>query len=302
MTTQVLSVVSLPTSIHEIALRRLWTGLPVDLLQLAVSNQSELLEVLGELKKVSGTLLDVPNLSRLPPFLFRKPLNHNNKSMCKVHPGDDVLGPSLPLPVLLTLNEIGKDKNCSDLEEEASGYSAKVAISHKCNEIIKVANNVPLIGSHSEVNDSYVVSLSNDKDEAWVCSQKLKQPNCFFCYKPRAFSDKNSSTMHCAQEELIFEDNEFTTFICKMHEEFAPKLTRDSKMHGSPNSNNKPIGLEMFNELCPVELNFVFSPMNFGDAEMKGYKLLKRQFSKWQEGFEPYQDFCSQSKLQKHAS
>ncbi|XP_043724903.1 uncharacterized protein LOC122671630 [Telopea speciosissima] len=300
MTAQIFSTISLPMSIHEIALRRLWTGLPVDLLQLAVPDQSELLEVLTELKKVSSTLLDVPNLSQFPSFLFRKPLNHNNKSLHKVHHGDAVLGPSLPLPVLLTLDAIYKKKSCSDLEEEASGYSAKTEISHQCNEIIKVANNVALIGSHSVVNDSYVVSLSNDTDEAWVDSQKLKQPKCFFSYRPQAFSDNNGSTMRCAQDEPVFEEEKYTTFIYKMQEEIAPELNRDSKMHEFPNSSNKQNGLEMFDELCPVELKFDVSPMNFEVTEMKGYKLLKRQFSKWQAGFKPYQDYCSQFKLQKH--
>ncbi|KAJ4981883.1 hypothetical protein NE237_032720 [Protea cynaroides] len=300
MTPEVFADISLPINIHEIALRRLWTGLPVDLLRLAVSNQSEVLEVLADWRKVSSTLLDNPNLSQFPPFLFRKPLNYNNKSLGKLHPGDVVLGPSLPLPVLLTLNAIDEKKSCLDLGQEASGYSAETEISHQCNEIIKVVNKMGMPGSHSEVNDSYAVSLSNDKDEAWVGSQELKQPKCFFSYKPQGFSDKNSFATHCAQDVSVFEDKKFTTFICKMHEkEFAPELNKDYKMREFPNSNNKPIGLEMFDELCPVELKFDVSPMNFGVTEMKGYKLLKRQFSKWQEGFKPYQDFCRQSKLQK---
>ncbi|KAJ4961665.1 hypothetical protein NE237_021575 [Protea cynaroides] len=271
---RIFSVISLPTSVHEISLCRLWTGLPVDILRLGVSNQSKLLEALAEWKEVSPTLLDVSNLSQLPPFLFRKSLNHNNKSSHKVHPGDPVLGPLLPLPLLLTLHAMDKEKSCSYSEEEASVDILLTEISHQCNEIIKEANNMTLVGSHSEVNDSYAISLSSDRDEAWIRSQKLKQPKSFFSYRPQAFSNKKGSAMHCGQDEPVFEDEKFTTFVCKMHEkEFAPELNRCSKMHAFPNSDDKPTGLELFDELCPVELKF------------------DRQFSKWQEGCKPYQDF-----------
>jgi len=57
--------------IHEVALRRLWVGLPMKLLQLAYSNYSEFLEVLVDQKKVALEFLVVPDLPQLPPFFLR---------------------------------------------------------------------------------------------------------------------------------------------------------------------------------------------------------------------------------------
>jgi hypothetical protein len=58
--------------IHEVALRRLWAGLPMELLQLAYSNYSEFLEVLVDQKNVAlEFLVVVPDLPQLPPFFLR---------------------------------------------------------------------------------------------------------------------------------------------------------------------------------------------------------------------------------------
>ncbi|KAK7840777.1 histone deacetylase 6 [Quercus suber] len=94
----------LPASIHEVALRRLWAGLPMELLQLAYSIYSKFLEVLLDQKKVSLEFLVVPDLPQLPPFFLRKPSCHSNKWSHKVQRDDTLVGPVLPLPILLTLH------------------------------------------------------------------------------------------------------------------------------------------------------------------------------------------------------
>ena len=63
--------ISSPASVHEVALRRLWVGLPMDLLQLAYSNYSEFLEVLLDQKKVSLEFLVVRPTS-IASFLPKK--------------------------------------------------------------------------------------------------------------------------------------------------------------------------------------------------------------------------------------
>ncbi|GMY24053.1 chaperone protein dnaj 1, mitochondrial [Fagus crenata] len=62
--------ISSPASIHEVALRSLWAGLPMELLQLAFSNY-KFLE--GGPEKVALEFLVVPDLPQLPPFFLRRP-------------------------------------------------------------------------------------------------------------------------------------------------------------------------------------------------------------------------------------
>ncbi|CAI0442556.1 unnamed protein product [Linum tenue] len=63
----VLMDVNMPTSIREVALRKTWAGLPMELLQLSFSSYSELLDVLLDQKKLSVEFLPVPDLPQLPP-------------------------------------------------------------------------------------------------------------------------------------------------------------------------------------------------------------------------------------------
>ncbi|KAF8380140.1 hypothetical protein HHK36_027623 [Tetracentron sinense] len=286
--TDVFYDVSLPSSIHEIASRRIWTGLTMDLLHLAFSNYAELLEVLVDQKKVSLDFLDIPDLPQLPPFFLRKPSGRSNKWSQKVQPGNSLVGPVLPLPILLTLREAAKEKKFSVLEEdESDGSSVETELTRQCNEVMKVANEMVHPVSFSGPNDSPAVSLADDREEKWLGSQELKP---FFLYNPQAFSETKGHTMDITQDKPVFKDERFATFVSKMHEK---ELV--------PNARKELVGLEMFDELCPVELKFDSPPMKFGPNELKGYKLLKRQFSKWQEDFKPYQDFCTLSKIQKRA-
>ncbi|XP_010261424.1 PREDICTED: uncharacterized protein LOC104600263 [Nelumbo nucifera] len=300
--TDVLNDIRLPASAYEIASRRMWAGLPMNVLQLAFSNYPELLEVLLDQKKVSLEFLDVPSLPQWPPFFLRKPSSQSNKWSFKLQSDDALVGPVLPLPVLLSLCEINKSQRSSAMDEGDS-FSAEAELTHQCNEVIKVVNEMTLPRSSSEFSDSYVVSLADHRDERWSSSEEQQEPKPFFTYKPQAFSDKRP-TINSTQDETIFEDKRFETFVCKRPErEFAPNPHKDSKMQPKlvPNSNKELVGLEFFDELCPVNLQFDSSSLSFGPKELKGYKLLKRQFAKWQEGFKPYQDFCTLSKIRKQA-
>ncbi|KAL6293633.1 hypothetical protein ACE6H2_001775 [Prunus campanulata] len=60
--TSVLNDISLPASIHEVVLKRLWSDLPIELLQLAFSNNSEILEVLVDKNMVALEFSVVPEL------------------------------------------------------------------------------------------------------------------------------------------------------------------------------------------------------------------------------------------------
>ncbi|KAK9282824.1 hypothetical protein L1049_011047 [Liquidambar formosana] len=269
----VLKDVNFPTSIHEVALRRMWASLPVNILQLGFSSYSEFLEVLVDKKMVSLEFLVVPDKLQLPPFFLRKPSGRSNKWSHKVQRSNDLVGPVLPLPILLTLREVRED-GCSHLKEGTLRF----------DEIVQVAKEMSVSDSGSELQNDHTVSLADDREETWVGSQKSKP---FFLYNPVAFSDK------CPNGEPTlgnsnYVDERFTTLIAKMPET-------------DPSDKMETVGLELFDDLCPVELKFDSQAMNFGTKELQAYKLLKRQFSKWQEGFKPYQDFCARFKSQKHA-
>ena len=66
--------ISLPTSIHEIALRSLWTNLPKEVLRLGFTPYSDLRNVNGKVMNIPFEFLEVPcEQSHLPPFLLRSP-------------------------------------------------------------------------------------------------------------------------------------------------------------------------------------------------------------------------------------
>ncbi|MFQ6635894.1 hypothetical protein Gotur_010142, partial [Gossypium turneri] len=57
----------------------------------------------------------VPDLPQLPPFLLRKPSCRSTKWSHKMQPDDSLVGPVLPLPILLTLHEFRN--GCPDSEK-----------------------------------------------------------------------------------------------------------------------------------------------------------------------------------------
>lgn len=262
----VLKDISLPSSIHEVALRRMWAGLPVDILHLAFTNYSEILEVIVD-RTMSLEFLVVSDQLQLPPFFFRKPSSRSTKWSHKVQRGNDLVGPVLPIPILFTLGEVHKNRGLH--VGEANEYSTE--LSFHCNEVIEVA---------SEVQDGHVASLDDLIDGAWDASQKRKP---FFLYKQVANLNKCSKE-RTTEDSFIYEsdynDERFATFISKV-----PENDSSGRMETA--------GPEIFDDLCPVELKFDAQAINFGEVELKTYKLLKRQFSNWQKGFSSYQDFCT---------
>ncbi|XP_024026436.1 uncharacterized protein LOC21399453 [Morus notabilis] len=257
--------ISLPSIIHEVALRILWADLPIEFLQLAFSNYSEFLEVLVDSKRVSLEFLDVPDLPQLPPFFLRTPSRRSNKWSQKVPRTDNLVGPVLPLPVLLALC----DSQNGRLEEESGGSSVEAEFRHRCDEVMQVACEMAGSDPSSEIHDELAVSLADDKEETWAGSQTAKK---FILHHPRAL---NCSDVEQTEGQSVYKDEVFSTLISKVHEE-------DSA------DNVETFGPELFDSLCPIKLRFDdASVTNFGLKELKAYKLLKKQFSKWQENCVP---------------
>lgn len=242
----VLKDTRLLTSIHEVALRRIWAFLPPDLLQLAFSSYSELLEVLEDQKKVSLEFLDVPSQPQLPPFVFRTPSCRSTKWSQKVQPGTAIVGPVVPTPVLLTLRNLR-------MEEEANVLSANAQVNNLCNEVLAAA---------CEMATSGAVSLSDDNDT--YCTQK---ENPFSLHKPAALSCE-FSTMDHTRGDSVCDNEKFTTFLSK-----APVKEL------VPNSRMEMVGIELFNSLSPLELKFDDRMIDFGPSELKAFKMLMRQYS-----------------------
>ncbi|KAJ7979124.1 TATA box-binding protein associated factor RNA polymerase I subunit C [Quillaja saponaria] len=270
--------VSLPASIHEVALKRLWAGLPLEVLQLAFSSYSESLEVLVDDKWVALEFLDVPDLLQLPPFVLRKSSHRSNKWSKKVQRSDAIVGPVLPLTVLLVVHEFRN--GCSNLEEKQGRFSAEEELIQQCNEVMQVAREIAVAASGSELHNNHAVSLADDREETWVGSPK---PKPFVLYHPVA---NNCSTMAHVQGRAVNRDKIFDTLISHVREE---KCCTSDK--------TESVGKEMFDDLCPVELKFDTPVKTFGPRGLKAFNVLKRQLSNWQERFDPYKEF--QSKFEK---
>ncbi|XP_010525839.1 PREDICTED: uncharacterized protein LOC104803578 [Tarenaya hassleriana] len=265
-----------PTSIFEIALKQTWASLPTELLLLAYSNYSEFQDVLLNLKRVSLEFLVVPDLPQLPPFLLRKPSCRSSKWTCKNLPTDELVGPVLPLPVLLTLHEICNGSLNS--QEDPCGFSPEAEFSHQCDQVSQVARDVVIFGSDSEVvqrDEHKSISLGDDHDDARDDNSQKQKP--FIAYRPFT----GSSASAC-------EDGAFSMFISRVQ---GKESVVEDKM-GS-------VGPELF-DLSPVILEFEHRDLNFNSQELGKTDLHKFevQFSQWQNQFTPFQEFLSQYNLQ----
>nr|POF00279.1 hypothetical protein CFP56_29823 [Quercus suber] len=251
--------ISSPASIHEVALRRLWAGLPMELLQLAYSNYSEFLEVLLDQKKVSLEFLVVPDLPQLPPFFLRRPSCRSNKWSHKVQRDDALVGPVFPLPILLTLHEYRNGH--SESEEEAGVFSLEREISLQCDEIKQVASEMALSDSSCELHGDQALSLADEREDMWGSFQK---PKPFCLYHPVAFK---CSTMDHVLDN-VFKDEKFDNLIFKV-----------LKKKHFPNGLVETVGPELFDDLCPADLRFDTSAKNFRPNELSDMMAALKFFS-----------------------
>ncbi|KAM7493597.1 hypothetical protein LguiB_028206 [Lonicera macranthoides] len=268
-----LTDISVPMSIHEIAVRSIWASLPMDLLRLAFSTYSEFLEVLVNHMKVSLEFLDIPDRPHLPPFSFRKPSLRSSKWSQKMQPSDAFVGPVVPLQFLVSLRNLQN--------EEAGEISPHSELKLQCNKVMQVAKEVVKPDSGFEIPNDHVVSLADDREDISHCSKK----ECSFSlHKPLALLSYNSSISEpVPTPENSFAENEMhTTCIYK---------TR--MVEFTSNAEKEMVGLELFDTQCPSELKFDDRPLVFGPKELKIYKLLKRQQSNFEKGFGLYQDYLN---------
>nr|CAD1834052.1 unnamed protein product [Ananas comosus var. bracteatus] len=109
---------SIPTSIFEMASRRILSCLRPDLLPLAFSKYSELF---GGSAEYSFEFLEVPSClqrGEVRPFLVVQPSRRGEKSSSKASPGEGLVGPVIPIPFLLTLQERNIEEKSSFVPRE----------------------------------------------------------------------------------------------------------------------------------------------------------------------------------------
>ncbi|CAN8258901.1 unnamed protein product [Cochlearia groenlandica] len=259
--------ISSPTSLFEIAVRETWSRLPIELMSLAFTKYSELEDVMLNNKKIpSLEFLPVPEFPQLPPFLFRKPSNRSTKWSKKVQPGDGLIGPVLPLTVLMTLHEFCN--GCPNSEQE---FSPDVELTDRCNQIYKAAREM----ANSGVDEKDVVLEEDEKyNEMFLNSISQKEKKRFIAYSPMTKTD-DSDKKH----------QELTTFVSKVR---RCEDNDDDVIGGG--------GLEMFDDLSPVEISFEDRTVELDEKVVLTCKVFMCQ---WQNRSSSYQKFLSQHHLEK---
>ncbi|KAK6942146.1 hypothetical protein RJ641_027523 [Dillenia turbinata] len=254
---EVFKDVSTPTSIYEVALRRVWAGLPINLLLLAFSNYSEFLDVTLDSKLASLDFLAVPDQPQLPPFFLRNPSSRSNKWTNKVQRSDTFVGPVLPLPILTTISQF---RGCGP-----SVLETEEGLGCHFDEVMNAANEITVSDSVLDLHSNHDVSLANDFEEPWAGTERER---LFLLHNPGAFSYKRDS----AEESSIYLDEKIATLVSKV-----------TAKEPLANGKTDVVGLELFDDLSPVELKYDAFDINFGPGELKAHRLLKTHFSRWQE-------------------
>ncbi|KAK6147648.1 hypothetical protein DH2020_018560 [Rehmannia glutinosa] len=271
----VLKDISLPSSIHEIALRSMFAALPTNLLQFAFSSYSDFAEDL-ENHKEPLEFLDIPDQLQVPPFPFRKPSYRSNKWSSKVQPSDALVGPILPPLFLTTLHKLFVEELKEKRElylEESEEFSAHSQFKHQCDKVMEVVQE-HILGSEAKTQDDDFVSLADDTESMNFATQKLK----FSCHKPLAFLENPSSVemWRPGSESCIF-----STHVFRKSQELASDLSPEM------------VGKELFDLGCPVELKFDDCSTDFGPKELETFQTLKKRDLDFQRSFKPYQDYIT---------
>ncbi|XP_022772504.1 uncharacterized protein LOC111315204 [Durio zibethinus] len=250
--------ISVPTSIYEIGLKQMWATLPMELLQLAFSSY----RVPSDDNESPSEFLAVPDIPQLPPFLLRDPSSHSSSSKV-VQANDSIVGPLLPLPVLLTLNEF---RNGRPNAQATCAFSSEVERRRRCNEVLKVVSD-------------------DDRNEKGVDSQKSKR---FLVYHPDPVGvEGEPSAKEQLQGNSVYTDKKFHKLISKVKDEGQ----------GSCSGPTDGAGLELFDDLCPIKLEFNAPAITLSSQELRALKTMKEQFSNWQKGFKPYQELRNRRKF-----
>ncbi|CAN6290080.1 unnamed protein product [Urochloa humidicola] len=272
----VLCNASIPMNIFEIACQRILNSLPSNILHVTFSKYKDMLACSTE--KTVGEHLDVPTClacDKLRPFLLAKPSSINYYVTRKVRSSDALVGPVLPIHVLLAMEERNKG-----IESFSDGVTLETdSVSDQCREVLEALDPLISIADTHNYNE-------------WSAPQELNDVKPYFSYERQIehrFTLDGSAGKEKEDQKLDdplrtsatqYQDKIFMTFVC------GKAIAPDS-------------GPEQLFDFGPVRMDFDTPGMEIQPDEEKAYKCLKKQFVAWQNNFKPYQDFCSSHKIQR---
>lgn len=269
----ILKDINLPTSIHDIALIKIWESLSTNMLRLAFSPHTHFLK---NLKKTHEPLefLGVADEHQALPFLRRKPSCRSNKWSRKVKLSDAPVGPLLPPQFLTIFHKLCADEHKMEGElhlEEIEEFSTNSLFTLECDKVMEVVQD-HIKDSDTKILDDDFVSLADDKDEISYVATNSK----FSYHKPLAFSE---SPFIVGDEKPMF-----TNHVFRRNQELAYEISVETT------------GQELFDVGCPMVLKFEDRTMNFGQKELELYQNLKKWDLNFQNRFKPYQDYICRLK------
>ncbi|KAH1097505.1 hypothetical protein J1N35_014426 [Gossypium stocksii] len=177
----------------------------------AFSSHFELLDVAFDDMTMPLEFSIVPDLPQLPSFLLGEPSCRNIKWSYKMQ----LVGPILPLPILLALYEF---RNGCPNSEKMCGFSSEMEFGLRFNEVMRVIAEMAKL-DFCLLNNDESVSLTH--------------------------------VVGKARGNRIYNDVKFTTMIIKVYKVIDPNDTMDR------------VGLELFDDLCPIEFKFDVTIENF---------------------------------------
>ncbi|CAL4938471.1 unnamed protein product [Urochloa decumbens] len=276
----VLCNASIPMNIFEIACQRILNGLPSNILRVTFLEYKDMLAC--STAKTVGQHLNVPTClacDKLRPFLLAKPSSISYYVTSKVQSPDALVGPVLPIHVLLAMEE--RNKGMESFSEEATLETHSV--SDHCREVLEAFD--PLISIADTCNYN-----------GWSAPQELNDAKPYFSYERQIahrFTLDGSPGKEKEDQKPVdplrtsatqYQDKIFTTFVCG-------KAI-------APDSGPEQAAISLY-DFGPVRMDFDTPGMEIQPDEEKVYKCLKKQFVAWQNNFKPHQDFCSSHKIQR---
>lgn len=200
------------------------------------------------------------------PFLLAKPSGTGNKLTSEAISGDALVGPLLPIPLLLAI----EDRNKGTIESSTCQGETS-SVSRRCREALEAC--VPKTSNANATRFS-----------GWYASRELRKKP-YFVYEPQI--DDRLTLDETARKEgkKAHMDENLTTFVCGKA--------------GVPHSGPKQAASNLFDSNCsPVRMDFELPFVDVQPAEQKAIQSLKNQFLSWQNNFRPYKDFCNSHHIQ----
>lgn len=276
--------ITVPCSIYEISCQRLWMSLPMDLLELAVATYSEICSSKGN-PPTEFLQIFPPDYVRMPLFHFQNLQIKSEHNFSEQNDAQLLLGPILPLPFLLALQQ--KEMHLGSIDEAPTSEHEK--IKDQCQFILNTLKNLKKADLIPEVDGSTVVSLADDRD-IWPCKQDLKEDKCLLLHEPSVnpLEGKEQSLLNNGRFVNAEEVGCERIVDRKMHDKFVGSACHNFQ---SENEARRPVMSELDQSICPINLSFVGAEIYLDDEELKSLENLKQQCHTWQQGFELYQNY-----------